>query len=848
MSYSKLDTVLRKDIALNKANGNAKVELDLRQMLSALNNVLKYELVNKDSLSICLTDGLDSLLDKYKDILIENRKADVRGPLVRLRKLSKYYVALTEFKTDDLTFSDIMKEGLKRKYGEGDVFHQGEMIPSEQTKIKQKYKTYREVCIEMVKAGVAAHPELWPRVKIDVPGITKTKLNKQLDSPARNIRDWITGDTSPSSSIPEGRLRFIEDYLCLPKYVLVKKAQLLNNRTHTLNETEKRTKKKVKQKAGNFVIKKLNQNFKKYYDEYSEYKIHHKRPALKNITESMKNDRHALKRLKVRELQGDEEVKWTAGGNGSIGAANKFYYTLKAFINYCVVYQNIKEEDVDLYHLTDTDIIEELVVAASEGKIGGSVVYDILTIIKVSGHRRGYLRLCGNPGDRTLDEYFSDLDLIIEESPIWRKSATNAIKKLGKGKDQGKQNILFLLNMELDERLDINKKVVNKLIQKAKSNLLEADSFLDLANSKNKKEHIKDKFKRQASGSIIRAYHEATSAMIYHVSFVNCPRIINWSMLNYYESVSVRDNEFSSLTYHRHKNRFELYIPTHGPSIIKDEEIRYLKNANSNNVVKVNVLLPEYLTSTIKLFLDARKYYVDFHMPFSIPLIIEQNIKTIEKLKKGEIFGLSIKEIQKLKEDRLSEINSLIKEDELSDFDGLSEEGILKIVEAEIKKTIEVESLLDKKYADVLVDTLKLDNEEHEKFDRSDVKPLIVWSAKHKDLYNLKRTTLEGLAEAEDWYVKRAFGRKNYIAKTSLGAQFKLETRDAFYDVDSELEQVGINAHGMRHLAAETHLDRYPGDFIGAAAIINDDVEQVHKTYGTKDRSHAMKRLGDLPE
>lgn len=792
MSYLKLEKSLRDGIEAN--NLNKKEQGKLRQLLTALNNLSKNNLCNTENFTFMMTDGLDELLESYKAILKNQNKSDIRGALTRVRNLSKYYIELTEFNTESLTFSEIMKEGLRRKYGSLNVFYEGDLSPKDQAEIKRKYKTYREVCFEMLKVGLKTHPELWPRIDVANLDLTPTQINKKLDSAARNIRDWITGDTTPANHIPDGRLNFIESYLKLPNNCLLNKANLINKKSIVLKKTEAKTKAKVRTKPKGFKVKKLNNAFAAYFKEYSDYKIYGKQPEVKNVTQEMRDDKYALQRLKVRELQGTKEVRWTAGSNGIIGAAEKFHYSLRGFINYCVEKEGIGEDEVSLSHLTTPRILENLVVAAQQGFIGGSVVYDILSIVKVGAGKKGYLRLCGEPGDRTLDEYFNDLEFIIEESPIWRDSASKSKKTQGQGAEQGKENIQFLLKMDIDERKEVSKKAINKLIEKSKANLLEADRFILLSKSKKKKQSVKEKCYREAISAIKSAYHESAAAMIMHTAPVSCPRVINWATLTYFNSVTDRDLRVPSLTYHRHKNRFELNIPLFGPSPINGEEIRFIKNSDSTNAAKVNVMFPEYITATIKNFLKVREYYIEYCLTHEIPMMYKRNLETIEKLKNGAVKDLS---------------------------------------EDANKKIISV---------------LELDNKHYQKFDKDDVRPLFVWCAINKDLSSFSSKQIEGWLESSVWHSKREFGRKNFMMKTTIGSQFKLETRDAFYEVDPSLEQSGINIHGMRHLSAESHLDEYPGDFIGAAAIINDTVEMVIKTYGQRDRSKAMKRLGEKAE
>ncbi|MNF74923.1 hypothetical protein D3C84_569700 [compost metagenome] len=88
--------------------------------------------------------------------------------------------------------------------------------------------------------------------------------------------------------------------------------------------------------------------------------------------------------------------------------------------------------------------------------------------------------------------------------------------------------------------------------------------------------------------------------------------------------------------------------------------------------------------------------------------------------------------------------------------------------------------------------------------------------------------------------------RSKYIEVSSkLSDNFKSLTYQAYLMTMPHDKQHGINIHALRHLVAETHLEEHPGDFIGAAAKLNDDVEQIIKTYGDKDRAKAMRRVSD---
>jgi len=773
MGFEKLETAIRKDIdSTEKAISN-----NARQLLTALNNLLKSEATNKNRLAKDLTERLSELLTDYKKYLKDSNKADVNGYLTRVRNLSKYYIELTTLNTEKMSFSDVLKEGLKRKYGSLDKFYDGDIDPKKQVEIKNKFITYPQVCNEIVEAGIKEEPEIWVAFDINDPEIEAKKRKSAIGAAGRNIRYWITGETVPSSRVPVERVIFIEKYLGLPKNSLVNKFNLL----HKKHSIEKIEKKKVT-KRETFVARTLNKNFQDYYLEYSNYKIHGTQPTIRNISEQMRLDKYASRRLKVRELQNSKERRWSKGANGVIGAADKFYNTMRGFIHFCVTQRGMALEEVDVHHLTDPSILDELIVAANKGVLSGSMVSYIFTIVKSGSEKKGYLRLCASPGDRTLDEYFDDLDFIIEEFPIWKDQANRTVKEKGIGADKGKENILFLLEKDTEQRTDICNKACGFLVQKSQSNLIEAQRLLKLSENKNRNQKSRDRLEKEVGSPLKRAYHDAMSAMILGVSFENCPRVLNWSMLKYYDSVSAQDLLYSSLTYHRQKNRFKLYIPLYGPCSISGENIRYLKNAEAKNAEKIDIFLSEDLTPIIKNFLNIREYYIKHFLTYKIPKVIEKNNETIEYLKNNSL-NMSLDKIEKL------------------------------------------------------IEILSLDNRSYNMFNLDETMPLIVWLTVPKDFSHLKSDYLEGILSNDAWLAERQISRKLHILKRTLSNQFKSETKEAFYALDPNLKQVGVNIHALRHLAAITHLENHPGDYKGAAKIINDDVEQIFKTYGDKSKS-----------
>jgi len=52
----------------------------------------------------------------------------------------------------------------------------------------------------------------------------------------------------------------------------------------------------------------------------------------------------------------------------------------------------------------------------------------------------------------------------------------------------------------------------------------------------------------------------------------------------------------------------------------------------------------------------------------------------------------------------------------------------------------------------------------------------------------------------------------------------------------------GLPIHTFRHLVATRFLQLYPGDYVGAAALLHDRLQTVLKTYAPKDPTGAIKK------
>lgn len=80
----------------------------------------------------------------------------------------------------------------------------------------------------------------------------------------------------------------------------------------------------------------------------------------------------------------------------------------------------------------------------------------------------------------------------------------------------------------------------------------------------------------------------------------------------------------------------------------------------------------------------------------------------------------------------------------------------------------------------------------------------------------------------------------------TLGDSFECLTYKAFLNTMPHVKQHGINFHSSRHIVAIDHLEQFPGDFMGAAAKLNDEQQQIIDTYGDQDRAKAMIRVAAL--
>lgn len=720
MSYELLQNRIKDDI--NSTSDSTEVAR-IRHHKTALNNLVKCDVVKPDDLELALGPDLENTLGKYKSVLEASGK-DPRSPLSRVKKLAEYYSNIFDVDYTNMSFSEVLQAAVARKYGA--KLWTGPITPRTQAKILAEYVTYRTIAKEIVTDGCKENPKLWESVDLNKP--------QTLGSASKVVRDYITGESIPSERVPDIRIHFIEKFLHLSPDSLASKIKrkidhaYRGKQRNELSESQA-NKRKLKNRT-------LSSNLQHVCDEYSAYKMNGTQPQIINIPDDLKSSKYYELRAKVQENNKKKDL-WTTNAKGKCGSKSGFIRDLLAFQDYCITELNMEFEDIGTVQLTDPILIHNWCIKSGRAKTGASSASRLLNWIYRSAKNQGYLRFCADRGARSMNEFLDDLDYICEEYPNWLEVVKNGIGEKTKGAQKGKANIAFLLKLPFEERKRKVHQASAYLMERAENFQREAHQQIKFAK-KSPGPVSEEKRYKSAASNIRRALNYAQAAVVLEASFVNAPRAGNWTMLKYYPSASVQNRSFASLTFLRQRNRYQLYIPLYGTSLIDpegNESTRYIKNADSKNAVDVDVELPEILTPLIKRFLSIRKDY------------------------------------------------------------------------------------------------LELDISRYGNVEASSVEWLMPWrsvrATSSKDPIRLKLRSL-------------------FINEESkFGENFEAMTYTAFMKIMPEENQHGINIHAIRHLVAETHLDEYPGDFIGAASKLNDDVEQIIKTYGDKDRSKAMRRVSE---
>jgi hypothetical protein len=475
------------------------------------------------------------------------------------------------------------------------------------------------------------------------------------------------------------------------------------------------------------------------------------------------------------------EKKWTLNNKQLCNAAVRLNGALTGFLTFCCEDKKIPYETVSTYHLTDPDLVKAYCLKKINSS-GASTAESLLQFLKLSCGKHGYLYYCGERGERSFEDFYDDVEYIAETSLKLIMKCRASVKKNQKF-DSGKKNIATLLAIPTKERKELTHQMSNLLMEKALASHQRA--LLHYKNAQNAKTaSSKNNHLKSARTYICRSYFPAISALILDTCYIVSPRVANYTSFKVYDSVLERCPEYPSITYLRNTGRFEMISPLHGPSLLDpDENTRYLKNSDSAEAVPIDLVLPERLTGMYKKFLSIRDDYIKIEIEDQIPSMI-----------------IKVKQ-------SINEITDSNKED--SNFYELRE----------LRKDLDV--------------LLNFSLENLDMF-------LPFRSIRYSSFPGERKFEISELIQSD-----RAHRRHFYLNPQALGEYFKNCTCAVLTELAPELQSKGINIHSLRHLSATTHLELNKGDYIGAAAILNDNIEQIVKVYGTKNRSQAMRELGN---
>lgn len=776
MSKQKIERLIREGI--DKNQGDSKEQGKFRQLLTVYNNLVKYDLLKDAAIDFQFGEGLEELLSDFREKLKSDGKSDSRSPLTRVRQISEIYNKSIKLDIAEIGFTTTLQKAIDLKYG--DNLFKGKLTPSIQREILSSKVTYMTIARNIIELACEENPKLWPIVA----KAGDKERSKKLEGSARILSDYFYGVTVPSPRYSDDRIHFIEKFLDLSKGALLGK---LRRKNLLLEQT--RSKPKSQSKTSHHrtnVHKHLNANLLVCFEEYRDFKVHGTQPKLKNVNAQMREDKYAARRLKVKETSAARKSSgWTISESG-IASARKFYEELVFFQNYCVTEEGIAFEDVSSSHLTDPDILERMVISASNRRGGGTNPERLLNFVKRTSGKSGYLRLCADRGDRSIEDFFNDLEFIMEEYPDWTKSVKfNTVEK-GKGSNKGKENIAFLLEMDAFDRRNSVYESSKILIGEAQDLHKEAERHFMMGEDLSRTEYARTVATNNAASYIRDAYMKTITAMISEVSFEVAPRMGTWANFKYYPNPSKRDDRYCSITYLKSQNQFHMKAPLFGPSLINpSSNVRYLKNADTKNATEIDIRLPEHLTPLLKNFISIREDYINL-----------------------DIIGKQAHVLSTLKE----------KEAELLNAPTTS-------------------------FTEMLLEEIRLDIELYENVTPSDIDLFIPWRTLKPGATRIDNPSLDSF-----WRQSRKERRIFRVNSKKLSEYLKNSTYYSFSKLMNKEVVTGINGHAFRHLSAETYLDFNPGDFLGAAAILNDDIEQVIKTYGGRDRAKAMRKIGDKKE
>lgn len=629
--------LLRKRLKETINSGNDKTKINrFRHLDTALNNLIKKFVINEEDLHLALGDDLENTLSSYRSVLKKMGRSDrqIQAPLTRVRRLAEFYSELFELDASEMSFSELLQAAAHRMYG--DKLWTGPVTPLTQSKILASNTpiTFRCVASDIITAAVKEDQALWPKIDLAKNG------KGPMGSACKVLRDYFTGESLPSVRVPDDRIYFIERYFHLPKGTLLAKVQ--RKIDHRLRGRKESELSKAALSGAKHKYHSLNKKLQRVFDEYSAYKIHKIQPEIRNISDKLKANRFFELDASVEE-NNKKKDQWTYNNLEACGSQTSFYNLLIGFLNYCISVEKIDFESVGTEHLANPLLIQQMVQNSGRKKgdypqgtfaemeemkdkkeqskeknrnaLSGTNAERILNWVYRGAQSRGYLRLCGDLGEQTVDEHYDAMDYILIKYKAWKQKVHEGINST-KGAQRGKVKIAFLSNMPVKERMRVMYIGTKFMMNQALGYQIEANASIKFAKKAHGPVSAETRYKSAAS-LITKAFNRASAAIIQEISFINSPRSGTWGTLKYYPNDKAKEMSFPSLTFLRQRNRFNFYVPVYSSSLINpfnNNEFRGLKNSDSENIVNIDVDLPERLTPLIKNFLSIRKDYIEMQL------------------------------------------------------------------------------------------------------------------------------------------------------------------------------------------------------------------------------------------
>lgn len=776
MNYKSFGNYLYEEQQKYKLDENKTAYSNFGHYRTILKSLVEiYKLVDPEKLRQHFTFDFEDLMSNFKTTLVERGKSE-RSPLSRLRAMQKIYLEITNIDYTNKTISEVLIDAAKRKYG--DMLYTDHVSIGEFNKVlrHQNSMSIKQLCNKMVEEGIKKDPSLWP--KTDPDNI------EEIKDAARSVRDYFVGKSVPSLRVPLERIYFIEEYLMIDKGVIVNKTVRGNKKVTTPpTKTKKRTESEKKAYLDKQMsVKVLNTHLTNYFNEYRSYKIGHSEPTVRNISKEMKSMPFAELRTTVKEKNKSRDGKWTIRADGEYSSAESFKLLLLFFMNYCIEQENIAFDDVSTDHLTQYALIKRLCYAGKNGR-SPSYVTTLLSYIGLGCQRRGYLRLCGDRGNRDINDYFSELDFIGEEIDSLYDIVKGGTKKINT--NSGKQNIMFLMNIEKNKRVQLCFDASNKMLDESDYLISESKKKTKPAWDKVEKSTThKIKELKSTAHYIEDAFSRVISAFLLKYCFTLCPRSNTWSYLRYCPTIAESSPDVPSIVFHSHKDTYEINIPRYTRSLDNPENIaRVFKNSNSISTKNINMFLKTEVVPIMHKLIKIRSLYIENHISFYVKKCL----------------------------DEADDVTRTIKEMKIDD---------------------EAKSIFLREH--------NLDIEAFENYSPEKIDMLFPYFSR---VTRLK--LLPHLATRESYITSRRRRRFFIRHSTKLGEDFEKITHGVFSYLMPNEKQRGINIHALRHLSAMTFLQYYPGQDAGAAAILNDSIEMIRRTYGTTDNEEEMKTLNE---